>query len=72
MDPYTKMEGKSHSGKRASSKKMGKAAPVNPNVSSPGVSTDKGRPTANFKGAGANVVGSRGPKGGNYMAGKSK
>jgi hypothetical protein len=40
--------------------------------SSPGVTTDKGRPNASFKGAGANVHGSRGPAGGNYIAGKGK
>ena len=63
----------SRSGKQPSNKKMGQAGPVNPSMTSPGVSTDSmGRPAASFKGAGANVTGSRGPSGGNYIAGKGK
>lgn len=65
--------GSTSRGGKQPNKKMGQAAPVNPSMTSPGVSTDsKGRPAASFKGAGANVTGSRGPSGGNYTAGKGK
>ncbi len=47
---------------------MGRAAPVNPAVSSPGISTAGGRLVADFGKAGANVVRGRAP--GNYKAGK--
>lgn len=46
----------------------GKAAPVNPSVSSPGMKKVDGHPDADFNKAGGNVVTSRAPA--NYKAGK--
>jgi len=48
-------------------KTMGRAAPVNPSVSSPGVSSNGGAPSADFNKAGGNVVTSSAK---NYKAGR--
>lgn len=63
-------KGAKRQSQQGTNKNMGRAAPVNPSVSSPGMSKVGGHPDADFNKAGGNVVTSSAPA--NYKAGKKK